>query len=350
METRMLILESEWNTERNPKPFTEYFRSSTYKAWWRHTCLCGEVHEWQTGIKCRAKIGGSNCPYCANIPKKLCRCKSLEYLFPEIAKQWHPKNILKPSEVFSKTGKKVWWLCDKSKCIHPHEWEADIWSRTGGGQGCPWCAKSFVSRLCNCFSLLKTYPDIAKEWHPTKNKDLENKGVTSDTISGRGGSHIIWWLCPKGHEWNARIFDRTREDSRKLTCYDCNGSTSFGERTITDLLLEMKVNFVTQKYFNVEGVGMKFDFYLSDYGYAIEFDGELHFRVTEFFGGEKKFKRTKELDSMKDKYCLENGIKLLRIYWKDLDSSVEVLIRNFLESGDLGTHWYSKRYPEEYYF
>ena len=52
---------------------------------------------------------------------------------------------------------------------------------------------------------------------------------------------------------------------------------------------------------------------------------------------------------MKDKYCLENGIKLARIYWKDLDSSVEVLIRNFLESGDLGTHWYSKRYPITYY-
>lgn len=286
----MLILESEWNTERNPKPFREYFRSSTYKAWWRHTCRCGEVHDWDATIKARTRINGSNCPYCANVPKKLCKCKSLEYLFPEVAKQWSPKNILKPSEVFSKTTKKVWWLCDKSKCIHPHEWEADIWSRTGGGQGCPWCAKNHASRLCNCFSLLKTYPDIAKEWHPTKNKELESKGVTSDTISGRGGSHIIWWLCPKGHEWNSRISDRTREDSRKLTCYDCNGSTSFGERAITDLLVEMKVNFVTQKYFNVEGVGMKFDFYLSDYGYAIEFDGELHFRVTEFLEERKSLR------------------------------------------------------------
>jgi hypothetical protein len=42
----MLILETEWNTDKNPKPFREYFRSSTYKAWWRYTCDCGELHEW----------------------------------------------------------------------------------------------------------------------------------------------------------------------------------------------------------------------------------------------------------------------------------------------------------------
>jgi hypothetical protein len=346
MLERMKFVETEWHTEKNPKPFRDYFRSSTYKAWWRDTCKCGEIHEWQTGIKCRSKIGGSNCPYCANIPKKLCRCKSLEYLFPEVAKEWHPtKNTVKPNEVFAKTGKKVWWLCDKTKCIHPHEWEAGIVERTGNGQGCPWCAKNHAPRMCNCFSLLKTYPDIAKEWHPTKNKELESKGITSDTISAKGGCRVIWWLCRKGHEWSSRIADRTRSDCRKLTCYDCNGSTSFGERRITDILLEMKVNFSTQKYFNVEGVGMKFDFYLQDYRYAIEFDGDLHFRVTKFFGGEEKYKRTKVLDAMKDKYCLENRIKLLRIYWKDLDSSVVALINNFIESGDLGTHWYSKGYP-----
>jgi hypothetical protein len=95
---------------------------------------------------------------------------------------------------------------------------------------------------------------------------------------------------------------------------------------------------------------MKFDFYLQDYDYAIEFNGELHFRVPKFFGGDEKLKRTRVLDSMKDKYCLVNGIKLLRIFWKDLDGSVEGLINDFLQSDEQDIHWYSKGYPKEYYF
>ena len=52
----MLILETEWNTDKNPKPFREYFRSSTYKAWWRHTCDCGELHEWEASINAISRV------------------------------------------------------------------------------------------------------------------------------------------------------------------------------------------------------------------------------------------------------------------------------------------------------
>ena len=55
--------------------------------------------------------------------------KSLAYLYPELAKEWHPtKNgELTPYDVTHGSNKKVWWL---GKC--GHEWEQIVKSRTNG--------------------------------------------------------------------------------------------------------------------------------------------------------------------------------------------------------------------------
>ena len=53
-------------------------------------------------------------------------------------------------------------------------------------------------------SLQSKYPEIAKEWHPTK-----NVGLTPDKISC-GNPLKVWWKCSKcNYEWKARIADRT---------------------------------------------------------------------------------------------------------------------------------------------
>ena len=86
---------------------------------------------------------------------------------PELANEWHPiKNgNLTPSDVVSGTGRKVWWKCDKGD---DHEWEASIINRKKG-TGCSICdGKKTV--LSNC--LATKHPELAKEWHPTKNGDL----------------------------------------------------------------------------------------------------------------------------------------------------------------------------------
>lgn len=338
MEERYLLLEKEWDYVKNEKKFSECTKGCHYKAWWTHICKCGEKHEWQQVFKSR--VAGRNCPYCANVPKKLCKCKSLEYLYPEVAKEWHPtKNIKKPNEVFSQGSLKAWWLCNKSKCEHKHEWQAGIHERTSLGQGCPKCSNRSI---CICYSLYMLFPEIAKEWHPTKNKILENKGVNIKNVTAKSNKNI-WWLCPKGHEWQSNIADRTRKDNRQLVCKICNHNISYGEREITKLLNNLKIDYKTQYYIKAEGIGLKIDFYLTEYNKAIEFDGDLHFRNTEFFGGIKKFERTKYLDILKTQYCANNNIHLLRIYWKDVDD-IEILIKDFIHN-NIGTTWYSKNYP-----
>ena len=55
-------------------------------------------------------------------------------------------------------------------------------------------------------SLAETHPELAMEWHPTRNGELTPNDFT-------GGSHKkVWWKCPKGddHEWETSLTNRTR--------------------------------------------------------------------------------------------------------------------------------------------
>ena len=60
-----------------------------------------------------------------------------------------------------------------------------------------------IVKISKDYSLLIKYPDIAKEWHPTKNGNSTPK----DIVPGSGKK--VWWRCEKGHEWKINIQNRT---------------------------------------------------------------------------------------------------------------------------------------------
>ena len=49
---------------------------------------------------------------------------------------------------------------------------------------------------------------------------------------------------------------------------------------------------------------------------CIEFDGEQHFR-SHYIWGEESFKLTQIRDKIKNEYCKENNIKLIRIKYNE---------------------------------
>ena len=61
-----------------------------------------------------------------------------------------------------------------------------------------------MPKLSDTHNLHALRPDLAKEWHPTKNGGLGPKGVTP------GSKRKVWWLCERGHWWMARVCDRNR--------------------------------------------------------------------------------------------------------------------------------------------
>jgi hypothetical protein len=52
-------------------------------------------------------------------------------------------------------------------------------------------------------SLQESHPEIALEWHSTRNGQLQ----PCDIVSGSGKK--IWWSCEYGHEWEAKCYSRT---------------------------------------------------------------------------------------------------------------------------------------------
>jgi hypothetical protein len=119
---------------------TELSSGSHKLVWWLcpKKCEYGCAHEWETRVYHRTGPNRTGCPYCSGCIT--CYHKSLEFKFPDLTLEWHPKNEMKPSEVSYGSPKLVWWLCPK-KCEYgcAHEWEAKVYHRTGSGSGCPHC-------------------------------------------------------------------------------------------------------------------------------------------------------------------------------------------------------------------
>ena len=58
-------------------------------------------------------------------------------------------------------------------------------------------------------------------------------------------------------------------------------------------------------------------FTIPELNYCIEYDGRQHFEPVFDFGGDYRFEKIKKHDEIKNIYCLEHNIKLLRISYKD---------------------------------
>ena len=115
---------------------------------------------------------------------------------PEIAKEWnYEKNgNLKPEHFAANSHKKVWWKCSKG-----HEWQATIKDRNNGN-GCPYCSSKIVLKGFN--DLQTVNPALAKEWNYERNNGLSPADVMPNS------DKKVWWICSKGHEWQALIGNR----------------------------------------------------------------------------------------------------------------------------------------------
>jgi hypothetical protein len=75
---------------------------------------------------------------------------------------------------------------------------------------------------------------------------------------------------------------------------------------------------------------LRFDFYLPNQNTLIEYDGEPHFVKSGNYG--KKFETGQENDTIKNKYCRDKGIKLIRIHYNVPYDEIEGLLFNALKS------------------
>lgn len=333
-------LAAQWHPTKNGnlKP-TQVTANSQKKVWWLLLYDDPDTgkhfdFEWQAIIKNRNK--GNDCVYLTG-KAVLEGFNDLTTINPELAAQWHPtKNgDLKPTQFIASSEKKVWWLLpydDPNTGKHfDFEWQALISNRNSGND-CPYLNGKAVWPGFNDLATIN--PELAAQWHPTKNGDLKPTQITA------GSRKKVWWLLSydvpmdypvkalRGRhfdfEWQAVVNSRKNNGCPYLAMHK-------GEEYIKQYLQKNNISFNTQqKFSDLLGTGdgqLSYDFSIPNekYGHIlIEYNGIQHYEAVDYFGGEEQFKKQKEHDKRKRDYAKKHGYKLITVkYTYDTYESVE---------------------------
>lgn len=125
------------------------------------------------------------------------------------------------------------------------------------------------------------------------------------------------------------------KNKNKCRCDKCSGKQSMGEIKIERWLIQNKYFYKRQYRFKncKYKKPLPFDFAILDNNnnlkMLIEYDGEQHFNPYRFKDNAvfeyKKLKTVKERDEIKNKYCKQHNIKLLRIPYTELKNIEKIL-------------------------
>ena len=271
--------------------------------------IIGEYINVKTKIKCKCKIDGhewsatpnhllqgSSCPKCSG-KMKLTHEEFMEKFYNQNPNA-HNIEIL-GEYVNNKT--KI-----KCKCkIDGHEWSATP-NDLLNGSGCLKCSGK----------MQKTHEEFIKEMNEINpNIEILGEYVNSST-------NIKCRCKIDGHEWTPKPHNLL---SLGQGCPKCNSSK--GEKAIAKHLKDNDMDFIEQHRFEncKHKITLPFDFYLPKLNIAIEYDGIQHFEVVEYFGGLDGFIDTKIRDTIKNIYCKDNNIKLIRIPYWEFENIEEIL-------------------------
>lgn len=191
------------------------------------------------------------------------------------------------------------------KILHEHScgnrWLAEP-KRIINGQSCPTCFKA----------IKKTTKEYVRE--------LEEKfnGEFSALEAYKNAQTKILHRHNKcGTEWMVKPNSLLTESGG---CPTCNESK--GEKLIKEILSSKNIHY--ERQYKLKGCKIKrimpFDFAIFGHdkklAYLIEWDGRQHHEPVKAFGGEDEFKQIQLRDSIKNKYCSDHNIPLLRLpYW-----------------------------------
>ncbi len=213
LATRFPDVAKEWHPTLNGEVRPEDVLGGTNdKYWWK--CAAAPDHVWSAKVSVRTSpSAGTGCPFCSGQQLSVTNRLSDQAQFSEIVKQWHPtlNGELTPKDVTYGSNSEVWWKCDVAD---DHVWLAVIKNRTGKDTGCHCCSGDQLS-VTNRLS--DRYPEVAVQWHPTKNENIfHSKGQRrGERVSPEnvifGDPLKVWWKCDVAddHEWLAQIVART---------------------------------------------------------------------------------------------------------------------------------------------
>ena len=278
-------------------------------------CLVdGCLHKWMA--RPDNILSGYGCPECAKRKISAARLKTHEEFVNEVAVKNPGVKVLGK---YTADNIKIEFQCNNPYC--GYKWFTTPDKIIHSLTGCPECAKHNRAK-----KKTKTHETFVSEVED-QNPSIE---VVGKYQKAREKIEFKCRVC--GHTWMATPNSVLNGNSGCPVCVQ-----SHGERSIINWLQNNSIEFIPQYKFDdcrdIEP--LPFDFYLPQFNICIEYDGEQHFRPVNFGGISDEhavinLKKTQSHDNIKNDYCQQREIVLVRISYLD-KNNISIILDNIIK-------------------
>lgn len=203
---------------------------------------------------------------------------------------------------------------------------------------CPICHQDFIAKL---YHITANKITCCKKCSVKKRSGFNNSAFKDLTGQKFGKLTVIEYLGNDPSILNRKTTQKQRIWKCKCDCGNEKITTSAellkhnlhscgkcyfksnGEYKIKEILNQLEINFEHEKVFPDCRYKhpLRFDFYLPEKNICIEYDGISHYKSNDFgsWNTEENVVATQERDKIKNNYCKNKGIKLIRIPYTDLE-------------------------------
>ena len=184
------------------------------------------------------------------------------------------------------------------------------------GYGCGKCGKEQINKSNGRQLSTESFIEKIKEFNL-------NLSFEKTIYKSKRSSLIVTCPIHGDYETKAEIL------LKGCGCPKCKSSK--GESKIREVLDIFNIKYLEQASFKEcradNNRRLLFDFYIPSINTCIEFDGKQHFEPVEYWGGQEGLERRKRSDEIKNKFCTDNNINLIRIsYNEDIEERLKNIV------------------------
>lgn len=214
------------------------------------------------------------------------------------------ESTLKIIDINEISGNSTRVLVQCKKCSH--EWKKEVRHIIANRSSCPICAKNYKF----------TEENVIQRIYSIKDPEITNIVCTKIPKNPKYNTYLDLKCIKCNNEWSTTTISSYIYNN--IRCGICSKNKSLPVLEMEKILSENGIEFIMEHRFpDCKNINpLPFDFYIPEVGVCIEYDGIQHYKSIEHWGGQQALDYRKANDKIKDKYCLDAGIKLYRISYR----------------------------------